>query len=91
MHTDYTWLLCMSTPWVLQPDPRAVRPMVKGSETASVQLVLRVQASIAKRADELRPRVARDPNLSAVGRISRSTVLKLALLRGLAVLEQEYK
>jgi len=91
MQTDYTWLLCMSTPWVLQPDPRAVRPMVKGSETASVQLVLRVQASIAKRADELRPRVARDPNLSAVGRISRSTVLKLALLRGLAVLEQEYK
>ena len=55
------------------------------------RLVLRVQASIAKRADELRPRVARDPNLSAVGRISRSTVLKLALLRGLDVLEQEYK
>ena len=65
--------------------------MAKASETASVQLVLRVQANIAKRADELKPKVARDPNLSAVGRITRSTVLKLALLRGLEVLEQEYK
>ncbi len=65
--------------------------MVKALETASVQLVLRVQANIAKRADDLKPRVARDPNLSAVGRITRSTVLKLALLRGLEVLEREYK
>jgi hypothetical protein len=65
--------------------------VVKASDTASVQLVLRVQADIAKRADELKPRVTRDRNLAAVGRITRSTVLKLALLRGLEVLEREYK
>jgi len=81
----------LMTSGVLRMHVRVVRPMAKVTDRASVQLVLRVQASIAKRADELRPRVARDPNLSAVGRISRSTVLKLALLRGLDVLEQEYK
>ncbi len=81
----------MSAAPVLHVQAGAGRAMAKASETASVQLVLRVQAGIAKRADELKPKVARDPNLSAVGRISRSTVLKLALLRGLEVLEQEYK
>lgn len=65
--------------------------MAKGSETASVQLVIRVQASVAKRADDLKAKVARDRNLSAVGRITRTTVLKLALTRGLEALEQEYK
>jgi hypothetical protein len=75
---------------VLQAHLRTVR-VVKASDTASVQLVLRVQADIAKRADELKPRVTRDRNLAAVGRITRSTVLKLALLRGLEVLEREYK
>ena len=84
-------MLCVSTASVLHVHPKAVRHMAKATETASVQLVLRVQATIAKRADELKPKVARDPNLSAVGRITRSTVLKLALLRGLEVLEKEYK
>ncbi len=65
--------------------------MAKAREEGSIQIVLRVQGSVAKRADDLLPKIARDPHLAAAARITRSTVLKLALLRGLEILERENK
>jgi hypothetical protein len=37
------------------------------------------------------PKVAKDSTLATFGRVSRSSVVKLALLRGVAALEAEYK
>jgi len=42
------------------------------------------------RADVLAPLLEQDPNIRAFGKVSRSTVLRLALTRGLDVLEAEH-
>jgi len=52
-----------------------------------VQLVIRVPSTLAQRVDALVPILATDPDLGAVGRITRSAVIRLALARGLASLE----
>jgi len=39
----------------------------------------------------LRSKIARDRTVSALGKVTRSTVLKLAMMRGLEVLEIENK
>jgi hypothetical protein len=44
-----------------------------------------------RRADALIPKLSRTPTLAALGRVTRSTVLKLALMRGLDALEQDHK
>jgi hypothetical protein len=46
---------------------------------------------LAKRIDRLMPRISKDSTLATFGRVSRSSVVKLALLRGVAALEAEYK
>lgn len=56
-----------------------------------VQLVIRVPSTLAERADALTPILAADPELGAVGRVTRSAVLRLALARGLASLERSSK
>ena len=61
------------------------------SDTAASQIALRVSPDMEQRVDALLPKLAKDATLSAVGRVTRSTVLKLALSRGLEVLEREYK
>ena len=63
--------------------------MRKGS--ADKKLSLRVTADVLRRADALRLKVARNPNVLPLGQVTQSTVLKLALLRGLDALEAEYK
>jgi hypothetical protein len=63
--------------------------MRKGS--ADQKLSLRVTADVLKRADMLRTRIAKNPNVVPLGRVTQSTVLKLALLRGLDALEAEYR
>jgi hypothetical protein len=54
------------------------------------QLGVRLPGETVKRIDSLRPRLANDPTISALGPVTRSTVLKLAIARGLEVLEREY-
>jgi hypothetical protein len=54
-------------------------------------VAIRVAPDILRRADKLLPKIAGDRTLATVGRITRSTVLKLALMRGLDALEQEHK
>ena len=64
---------------------------MKRNAPAEHKLSLRVTVDMIKRADALRPRLARDPTLAALGQVSRSAVIKLAIARGLEVLEHEYK
>jgi hypothetical protein len=53
-------------------------------------ITLRLPADLLERADELVPIVAAYEDFQAM-RVSRSTVLRLALLRGLAALEHEFE
>jgi hypothetical protein len=46
---------------------------------------------VLRRADALRARIARNPNVVPLGQVRQSTVLTLALLRGLDALEHEYR
>ena len=55
------------------------------------QIALRIPSQALKRADALIPKLARNTTISALGHVTRSTVMKLALMRGLELLEQEYK
>lgn len=52
-------------------------------------ITLRLPEDLLDRADRLVPTVGAAGDLAAV-RVSRSTVIRLALLRGLAALEQEF-
>jgi hypothetical protein len=54
-------------------------------------LSVRIPDDLARRLDRLVPKIGKDPNLAALGRVSRSAVVKLALVRGVAALEAEYK
>lgn len=57
------------------------------STTATTSLRLPVE--LLERADALIPVMASWPEVGAHGRVSRSTVIRIALLRGLASLEAE--
>ena len=57
----------------------------------TVQLIVRVPADLARRVDSLTPIYASHPELGAVGRVTRSAVVRLALARGLACLERSAK
>ena len=65
--------------------------MAKRPETASVQVVLRVQPETIRRVDALRVKLPNKSDVVVIGRITRSGLLKVALAEGLTVLEQRYK
>lgn len=52
---------------------------------------LRLDQEILERADALIPSVGKRPEFQAIGRVTRASVLRLAILRGLAELEAEAK
>ncbi len=58
---------------------------------ASERVTLRVTPDIAKRAAALVPKIAPDAARQGFTRVTPSTVLKQALMRGLETLEAEYK
>jgi hypothetical protein len=60
-------------------------------KVAGPLLSVRVSPDLLKRADRLIGRVGRDRAVTTIGRVTRSTVIKLALVRGLDALEAEYK
>ncbi len=71
---------------------RALRgelPMLE-AEMTEKQVALRIPGEWLERVGELEPRIAADPTFQAFGAVKRSTVLRLALARGLEVLEAEY-
>ncbi len=54
-------------------------------------VAVRIPNDLAKRIDRLMLKVGKDPTLATFGRVSRSSVVKLALLKGVEQLEREYK
>jgi hypothetical protein len=54
-------------------------------------LTIRVDASMVEQMDELVPVVAAMPEFAVVGRITRSTVARLAIMKGLEVLREQSK
>lgn len=65
--------------------------VVAGKGTADARISIRVPRDIVKRAEAIRPRMAKDRAIATLGKVTPSTVFKLALLRGLEALEAEYK
>lgn len=61
------------------------------SKEGSKLVGVRITPELDKRVSKLVPKVAKDERLATIGRITKSTVFKLALAEGLAVLEQRYK
>lgn len=56
----------------------------------SILTPLRLPPDLVEWADRLVPLVAADPKMAAVGRVTRSSVLRLALVKGLESLEWQY-
>ena len=57
---------------------------------ASEHQTLRLQPALLARAEALVPLLADDTRLAGLGTVTRSTVLRVALARGLDALEAEY-
>lgn len=55
-----------------------------------VQTTIRVDADLMERIDRLKAKMAADPEARAHGRVSRSVVLRVAILHGVEVLEHRY-
>lgn len=57
---------------------------------AHIGTSIRLEQETLDRADELASRLGGIQEVSAIGQVTRSTVLRLALLRGLADMESEF-
>ena len=57
--------------------------------TSKAQTALRIELELLDRAELLVPVLMEDPLVRALGQVSRSSVLRIALLKGLALLERE--
>lgn len=56
-----------------------------------MQVGLRLPTEAFDRADALKSKLAKDRNLALItGELTRTTILKLAVMRGLEVLEKEH-
>ena len=56
----------------------------------NAQVVIRLPADLMRRLDELIATLESEPHLASASRVTRSTVARLALARGLAALESEH-
>jgi hypothetical protein len=68
-------------------------PAAEGLLMASerdVPISARVPPDLAKRLDKLKAKLERDPTVRTLGKVNRSMVVKLALLRGVEALEAQY-
>ena len=52
---------------------------------------LKVDLNLIERVDNLIPLIKEDPELSTFGRVCTSSVIRLAILRGLEVLEKQFE
>ena len=52
---------------------------------------LKVDLNLLERVEALIPILKEDPELSTFGRVCPSSVIRLAILKGVEVLEQQYK
>ncbi len=63
----------------------------KKSKEVGMTVSARIPAEGVRRIDRLVNKMEKDQSLAALGNVTRSTVVKLALARGLDSLEREYK
>lgn len=56
----------------------------------TVLIPLRLPAELLDQADAILPRVAADPDVAAIGRITRSSVLRMAMAHGLKSMTWKY-
>jgi hypothetical protein len=61
------------------------------AQRRGVPVSVRVPPDLAKRLDRLVRRIAKDPSVGALGIINKSSVVKLALLKGVEALETQYR
>jgi len=66
-----------------------LRPRHRGM-ASKAQTALRIEMQMLKRAELLVPHLSRDPLMRAIGQVSRSAVLRVALAKGLEALESEH-
>jgi hypothetical protein len=71
------------------PPPRAMEALM--SDKLEHPTVIRLPDSILTRADALKPWLSRTPEIQMMGRLTRNAVLRLAILKGLEILEQQYR
>ena len=68
----------------------SLRQRQKRGMTSKAQTALRLEVQMLKRAELLVPHLAKDPLMRAIGQVSRSSVLRVALAKGLMALESEH-
>lgn len=54
------------------------------------QITFRLSTDMKQRIDALIPEIEKDPELAVLGTITRSKVVRLAILRGLGALEEQH-
>ena len=59
-------------------------------KVSDAQISLRIRGEDLVEAEDLVPLVGQNPDFTAIGDVTRSTVLRLAIGRGLKVLREEY-
>ena len=67
-----------------------VEEMADGARRG-VPVSVRIPPELSKRLERLVPKMAKDTGLTTLGIVTKSAVVKLALLRGVEALEQEYR
>lgn len=73
-----------------EPTTAELEVLIVSDEKPNMQtLGIRIDQATIERADALQGFVASKPELRAMGRVSRASILRLAMLRGLEVLEAE--
>jgi hypothetical protein len=80
--------LAARTAQFLAGDPPVPMMETLMSEPFEQPTHLRLPRDVHARAEALVPQLAEDPELRALGRMSKAAVLRLAVLHGLEVLEQ---
>ncbi len=72
-----------------KPKARAKRPAAKKKSTQAT-VTLRLPRHMLELADSVLPYAANQPELAITPTVTRSDVLRLAILRGLRLLDEEY-
>jgi hypothetical protein len=83
---------------LLASSPRLAHRFTEAAQSGELEaltmnetsITLRLPTDLLDRAEALVPRLEADPELATFGRVSRAAVLRLAFLRGLAILEEQY-
>ncbi len=72
------------------PDEQTLSELQEATTMTQNPLTLRIPEGMLERLDALVPVIASAPELATVATVKRSDVIRVCLLRGLAVLESEY-